>query len=127
MIRVVVEHHTNSKEDTDRLIDLIHELRMEAMKQPGYITGETLISAEDPRHILVISTWNKEDQWKAWDTSEKRTDLTRPVKPLLETPYTVTIFNFAAIKAGRVMLLLMDTLTDTLGINRQVLPRIRQW
>jgi heme-degrading monooxygenase HmoA len=103
MIRVIVEHHTKTKEDADRLIELIHELRMEAMKQPGYITGETLIDSENNRNVLVISTWNKEEQWKAWDTSEKRAALTSPVKPLLREPYTVTIFNFAAVKAGRVM------------------------
>jgi heme-degrading monooxygenase HmoA len=103
MIRVIVEHHIRSREDSDRLIELIHELRAEAMKQPGYITGETLINAEDRRNVLVISTWNKEDQWKAWDSSEKRIELTREVKSILEVPYTVSIFNFATIKTGRVM------------------------
>jgi heme-degrading monooxygenase HmoA len=103
MVRVIVQHQTRSKEDSDKLIDVIHELRMEAMKQPGYITGETLINSEDSRNVLVISTWNKEEQWKTWDTSEKRISLTEPVKPLLGKPYTVTIYNFAAIKAGRVM------------------------
>lgn len=103
MIRVIVQHQTKSKEDSEKLIDIIHDLRMEAMQQPGYITGETLINSEDYRNVLVISTWNKEEQWKAWDISEKRLSLTKPVKPLLEQPYTVTIYNFAAVKAGRVM------------------------
>jgi heme oxygenase (mycobilin-producing) len=103
MIRVVVSHHTKTIEDSDRLIELIHDLRMEAMKQPGYITGETLTNSEDPCDVVVISTWNKEEQWKAWDTSEKRLALTTPVRPLLKIPYTVAIFNFAVVKTGRVM------------------------
>jgi heme-degrading monooxygenase HmoA len=103
MVRVIVKHQTKSKDDSDKLIDVIHDLRMEAMKQPGYITGETLIDSTDSRNVVVISTWNKEEQWKAWDVSEKRTILTEPVKPLLTKPYSVTIYNFAAVKAGRVM------------------------
>ena len=103
MVRVIVQHQTKSKKDSDKLIDAIHELRMEAMKQPGYVTGETLINSEDSRNVLVISTWNKEEQWNAWDTSENRINLTKPINSLLKEPYAVTIYNFAAVKAGRVM------------------------
>jgi heme-degrading monooxygenase HmoA len=103
MVRVIVEHLLKSKEDADRVVAVIHQIRAEAMKQPGYITGEALIDSEDPSNVLVISTWNKEEQWKAWDTSELRIAKTKPMLPMLREPYKVRIYNFARFKAGRVL------------------------
>lgn len=102
MVRVIVEHFVKSPQDVDSLVHIIYQLRQEAMKQPGYITGETLINEADPTNVLVISTWNKEEQWNAWDTCELRTGITKQALPLLKQPYSVRIYNFAMIKAGRV-------------------------
>lgn len=102
MIRVLVEHNAKSKADAEKAIDVIHQLRNEAMKQPGYITGETLINSEDPENVVVISTWNKEENWHTWDTSKIRIEITQDINPLLKVPYTVRIYLFATAKSGRV-------------------------
>lgn len=47
MIRVVVNHQLKDKKDTKAYIEVMRELTNEAMKQPGYITGETLVNTED--------------------------------------------------------------------------------
>lgn len=51
---------------------LIVELRAHAMKQPGYISGETLKCIDSPGEYLVISTWQSLDDWNKWSTSQER-------------------------------------------------------
>ena len=47
--------------------------RTGAMKQPGYISSETLRSLDDPDMIVVVSTWHSIEHWEAWKNSETRT------------------------------------------------------
>jgi len=47
------------------LLNLISELRVRAVAQPGYISGETMRSIDRPDEYLVISTWQGIDDWKA--------------------------------------------------------------
>jgi heme-degrading monooxygenase HmoA len=51
---------------------LIVELRAHAMKQPGYISGETLKCIDRPGEYLVISTWKSLDEWNKWLASQER-------------------------------------------------------
>ena len=51
---------------------LIIELRAHAMKQPGYISGETLKCIDRPGEYLVISTWQSLDDWNRWLKSRER-------------------------------------------------------
>ena len=51
---------------------LIVELRAHAMRQPGYISGETLKSIDRPGEYLVISTWHSLDEWNKWLNSQER-------------------------------------------------------
>jgi heme-degrading monooxygenase HmoA len=51
---------------------LIVELRAHAMRQPGYISGETLKCIDRPGEYLVISTWKSLDEWDKWLNSQER-------------------------------------------------------
>jgi heme-degrading monooxygenase HmoA len=51
---------------------LIVELRAHAMKQSGYISGETLKCIDRPGEYLVISTWQSLNDWKKWLNSQER-------------------------------------------------------
>lgn len=99
MVKAVIEHKAR---DTEKLIDVIREVRNEAMKQRGYITGETLVNTEDPSNVLVISTWENLDDWKAWDTSEKRLEMKPRINELLIEPYTARTFHYYLIQQKRV-------------------------
>ena len=99
MVRVIVQHRAK---DAEKLIDVIRELRNEAMKQPGYITGETLVNTEDPSNVMVISTWQSAEDWKAWDTSETRAKITKRVNELLVEPYRVDIYRYYLLRQNRV-------------------------
>ncbi len=99
MVRIIIEHKTK---DVDGLITLLWRLRTEAMKQRGYITGETLVNIEDLTNVLVISTWEKVEDWDAWNTSEPRTTLTKPINDILLEPYKVRKFHYYLAKEKRV-------------------------
>ena len=99
MVRVIVEHKTK---DPEKLIDVIKELRNEAMKHAGYITGETLVNSEDPTNILVISTWQKAEDWDAWDKSENRCKITEKIKELLAEPPSIRMFHYSLVRQKRI-------------------------
>jgi len=58
---------------------LIVELRAHAMKQSGYISGETLKCIDRPGEYLVISTWQSLDEWNKWLNSQERKILEKKI------------------------------------------------
>ena len=51
---------------------LLNNFRHDAMKQPGYISGETWINHYDPCQITVVSTWQTVEDWIQWEESDER-------------------------------------------------------
>ena len=51
-----------------------------AMRQPGYISSETLHNLDDPSKIVVVSMWHSKEAWEAWKNSEARTANEREFK-----------------------------------------------
>jgi len=99
MVRVIIQHKAK---DPEKLMAVIREVRNEAMKQRGYITGETLVSTKDPSDVIVITTWQTQKDWKAWDTSDKRQELNKKINPLLEESYEVRIYQHYLVREDRV-------------------------
>ncbi len=93
MIRVIIERQVKNKE---RLMPMLRELRAAAVHQPGYVTGETLASTEDPSIISVLSTWRSLEDWKAWEKSEPRIKLYEKIESLLIEKPKVSIYQVAA-------------------------------
>ena len=92
MIKVIIERHAKEGENLSRLL---RELRAAAMRQPGYVTGETLASTEDSS-IIVISTWQSLEDWKVWETSETRAKLYQQIEPLLAKKPKVRTYQIMA-------------------------------
>jgi heme-degrading monooxygenase HmoA len=46
--------------------------RSGAMRQPGYISSETLRSIDDKDRITVVSMWENLELWETWRNSETR-------------------------------------------------------
>ncbi|MGD8645119.1 MAG: antibiotic biosynthesis monooxygenase [Desulfobacterales bacterium] len=67
----------------EELIPLLAELRTHAKKQPGYISGETLRSLDDPEDYMVVSKWETADDWQKWSQSKERRDLQGQVDSLI--------------------------------------------
>lgn len=53
----------------------LKRLRMSAMNQEGYISGETLICAENTRRVVVISKWDSLDRWNEWKNNDIRNEI----------------------------------------------------
>lgn len=93
MVRVIVERRCKPGNE-EELEKLLIELRVRAINQRGYVSGETLSSVEDPSHWLVISTWIDTDHWKVWETSLERKEVVKKIQPLLAAPERAAIFTF---------------------------------
>jgi len=71
LIRRVVKPGQSAK----LLLPHIIELRALAVRQPGYISGETLFSLDNPEECLVISRWTTLEQWQRWKNEPRRIEL----------------------------------------------------
>ena len=65
---------------------LIVELSAHAMRQPGYISGETLKCIDRPGEYLVISTWQSLDEWHKWLDSQERKILEDKIDSIIGKP-----------------------------------------
>jgi heme-degrading monooxygenase HmoA len=95
MVRVVIQRHLKEGKK-ENLLPLLRELRAAAMNYPGYITGETLASTEDPSLILVLSTWRSLEHWKEWERSKQRINLYRKIETILMEKPKVSIYQVMA-------------------------------
>ena len=77
------------------IIAMLRELRSGALHQPGYISGETLTSIEEPLTMMVISTWQTMESWYKW----KRNTTRQTLEQMLET-YQVESTEYQEFKVG---------------------------
>ncbi|MBI2767766.1 MAG: antibiotic biosynthesis monooxygenase [Chloroflexi bacterium] len=73
--------------------ELLVQLRTQALKEPGYVSGETLINSENPHAMVVISTWSNQADWRRWQESETRKRLDGQLQGLLAAPESVQVLR----------------------------------
>jgi heme-degrading monooxygenase HmoA len=73
-------------EKSNELKPLLQKLRSLALAQPGYISGETLMNADDPEEYIVISSWTDVERWNAWFENEERRKIQDKIDELLGHP-----------------------------------------
>jgi heme-degrading monooxygenase HmoA len=78
-------------------VELLKEVRSRALKQPGYISGETLINHYDPCNITVVSTWQTIDDWIRWQESDERSAKEDQLEGLQERTTTFEIYDLGLI------------------------------
>ena len=82
-------------EDKDKaMIPLFRKMRIQANNQPGYISGETLRSSDNPEEFLVISTWETSSDWKNWVNSNDRKEVQDEIDALLGGKTEFEIFHY---------------------------------
>jgi heme oxygenase (mycobilin-producing) len=91
MIRVMIERHCQQGKEA-QLRELLIELRMAAMRQRGYISGETLRDSDNSSNFIVISTWITIDAWKAWETARQRLLIEEMMNSMLIDERKVRVF-----------------------------------
>ncbi len=83
-VKVIILRNV-TPEAAHAITPLLLELRSHALKQPGYISGETLIRVDDPKEHLVISTWSSLEHWNDWLSNPERAEVQSRVDALLGT------------------------------------------
>ena len=66
-----------AKDGTNATIFLPHivEIRALAVRQPGYISGETFFNLNRPEECIVISRWTTIEHWQEWERDPRRLEL----------------------------------------------------
>ena len=95
-IKVLIKRSVPQSKAKD-MIPLFRQMRALATAQPGYISGETLRSMDNPEEYLVISTWQASEHWKNWLKSSQRQSIQGKVDVLLggETEYEIFHYGFS--------------------------------
>ena len=70
---------------------IINKLRRGAIKQEGYVTGETLVNFED-NYVVVLSTWANFADWNRWSGTQERADLENELRPHLKEPLKIKLY-----------------------------------
>ncbi len=94
-IKVVINRHFK-KGSTQQALELLTELRHQAMQQPGYISGETWVNHYDPGSITVVSTWQTVNDWIHWQESHERAASEARLDELQEEPTKFEIYKMGA-------------------------------
>ena len=93
IVKVLIKRHV--KENCEReIFQLLKQMRANATDQEGYISGETLVSTEDPQEFIVISTWQSLEDWIAWRDSKKRKEIDSKIESYQLEPTTYESYVF---------------------------------
>jgi heme-degrading monooxygenase HmoA len=91
-VKVFIKRYVK-KGKTKEAVELLKDVRSHALKQPGYISGETLINHYDPCNITVVSTWQTIDDWISWQESDERSAKEDQLEGLQEGPANFEIYD----------------------------------
>ena len=92
MVKVLLER-TIRGQNVGQIVRLLRQLRILAMQQPGYISGETLHGVDDPNFYVVISTWESMEQWQSWLNNPERQKLSAEIDSCLESPTRMRVMT----------------------------------
>jgi heme-degrading monooxygenase HmoA len=95
-IKVFIKRYIK-KGNTEDTLALLNEVRSQALKQPGYISGETLVNHYDPNNITVVSTWQTIEDWIRWQESDERAVQEDQLESLQEGPANFEIYDFGPV------------------------------
>ena len=100
-VKVLIERHVKAGHE-ELVWDKLRDLRSQAVRQRGYLYGETWRSLENSRIFLVSSTWGSRDYWETWVNDDLRRKMEERISPYLRKPGTVRIFEeLATLPAPR--------------------------
>jgi heme-degrading monooxygenase HmoA len=95
-VKVFIKRNVK-KGKTEAALTLLNEVRSHALKQPGYISGETLVNHYDPCNITVVSTWQTIEDWIRWQESDARATKEDQLESLQAGPTNFEIFDLGMV------------------------------
>ena len=70
------------------------KLRALATVQTGFISGQSMISQDNPHKIIVLSRWASREDWDNWVATPTRKAFMEKLGKVLENPEQIEIFSF---------------------------------
>ncbi len=70
----------------EKASSMLIQARQNAMEATGYISSETLRGCEDANEILVLSMWQKKEDWDRHVQSDVRKGLEQSFSEIMEGP-----------------------------------------
>jgi len=90
-IKILIDRKFKEPVSAD-ILKVIEDIRIKALRQRGYIGGETMVEAGDDRHLLVISLWSSVEDWKTWYEGNEWKSQEKELAPRLADPVKVQVF-----------------------------------
>lgn len=89
-VKILIKRHVPVSKHHE-FMTLLHEMRSLTLKQPGYVSGQTLHRTDDPTECVVDSNWRSMEEWNNWFQSAERNAVQVKIDGLLgqETEYAV--------------------------------------
>ena len=92
-IGVLIKRVTKQGVDAKVLLPQIIELRALALRQPGYISGETFFNIDRPEECLVIGRWTSLEHWQKWEKDVRRIELNNNIQTHLGAEAECNIYG----------------------------------
>lgn len=90
-IKIMIERRFKETPGLE-IFQAIDEIRIKALRNRGYIGGETMVNVDDEREVLVISAWSSADDWKTWYDTKEWKEFEKHLAPHLDGPVKIRIF-----------------------------------
>lgn len=93
-VKIIIKRNVPENQEKE-LLPLLIQMRNRCINQPGYISGETLKSLDNPGEYLVISTWQTLEDWRKWASSSIRVEVQSQIDYLIgeKTEYGVYLYS----------------------------------
>jgi heme-degrading monooxygenase HmoA len=93
MVKVLLERTIRGRH-VGEVVQLMRQMRVLALQQPGYVSGETLHAVDDPNHYLVISAWESLERWQDWFNNPDRQKLQQELDAYLGSPALMRVYTY---------------------------------
>lgn len=91
LVKIFIKRHFK-KGKVKEISTILRDFRAGAMDKPGYVSGETLVSYDDPQNVLVIGTWQDMESWLSWKENPKRKEFEAMLEIYQEGPTSYEAF-----------------------------------
>ncbi len=71
---------------------LLRELRANATRQPGFVSGRTVVDVKSPTIFMTISVWASMGVWEAWEKNPERQKIIDRINELVQGKPTERIW-----------------------------------
>ena len=96
--KILIERKFRETPD-QKIFQIIDEIRIKALRNRGYIGGETIVNVDDNREVIVISAWSNVDDWKTWYKGKTWKELEKKLTPHLDGSVKIKAFMPGAVYA----------------------------